>query len=320
MLNLSPKIIILTNLEEDHLDYYRDINQIIETFQKYTEKLPKNGVLILNADDPNLLKLGPRCRTITYGIKDKADVMALNIKISKDNQKFELVLRSNFLNHHRLLKIKLNIPGPFNIYNALAVTTCALSLGVKPEIIQKVLENFHGIWRRFEVKELTINDKLLTIISDYAHHPTAVRETIKAAKEFYPNRRVIAVFQPHHRNRTKKLFNDFVRSFDQADLTIISEIYDVAGRENKKDANISSKQLVEAIINYQKSGTSMRAGISTQANRSTKKSVWYAANLIETKKQLLKIIRPDDIVLIMGAGDIYKLASNFKEGAAIAPW
>lgn len=288
MLNLQPKVIVLTNLEEDHLDYYCDINHIIKTFQDYIENLPEDGLLILNADDSNLTKLRPKCRVATYGIKNKADVMAKNIVIKDGRQEFDLFHHSKFIIH-----ISLNIPGLFNIYNALAAITCALNLGVNPEIIKKILENFYGIWRRFERKELKIKKLKLEIISDYAHHPTAVAGTIKAAREFYPKKRIVAVFQPHHRNRTKKLFEEFVKSFDQADLVIISEIYDVAGRERKGDIDISSEDLVKAIINYQK-------GI---------KKVFYCRDLSETKKQLLEIIQPNDVVLVMGAGDIYKIVN-----------
>lgn len=318
MLNLEPKIIILTNLEEDHLDYYRDINHIIATFQKYIEKLPKNGILILNVDDPNLLKLRPKCRVITYGIRNKAEVMAKNIEIDQGFQKFELIRRSDLLNYKnkkiRPLKIKLKIPGQFNVYNSLAVIACALNLGVKIEIIKEVLESFSGIWRRFEISSIqhprrsrfaTLQGKPVSsiIVSDYAHHPTAVAGTIRAAREFFPGRRLIAVFQPHHHNRTKRLFNDFVKSFDEADITIISEIYDVAGRENKQDIDISSKDLVKSIR--------MRMRLNANKNGNLKEII-YAANLEDTKNQLLKIIQPNDVILVMGAGDIYKIISNLK--------
>lgn len=289
MLNLEPKIIILTNLEEDHLDYYRNINQIIETFQKYIEKLPKEGILILNADDENLLKLRPKCRVITYGIKSQADVMAKNIIVQSGRQEFDLISQLSMINSH----LSIKIPGLFNIYNTLAATTCALILGVKIEIIKKILENFSGIWRRFEISSIQYPVSSI-VISDYAHHPTAVQGTIQAAREFYPGRRIVVVFQPHHRNRTKKLFNDFVKSFDQADVAIISEIYDVAGREQEQDADISSKDLVMAIKVRMK-------------NKINLKEVFYTKNLVETKDQLLRIIQPNDVVLIMGAGDIYKI-------------
>jgi UDP-N-acetylmuramate--alanine ligase len=300
LLNLWPKVIILTNLEEDHLDYYRDINQIIKTFQKYIEKLPKDGLLILNNDDLNLKKLKPKSRVITYGLKNKADVMAKNISVGLGKQEYDLIQNSKFIAH-----VILSIPGRFNIYNSLAAAAAALALKVKPKIIKEVLENFRGIWRRFELINADLrglNADLrgqITVISDYAHHPTAVQFTIQAAREFYPNRRLIAVFQPHHRNRTKKLFGDFVKSFDQADLAIISEIYEVAGREDKKDQDINSKKLVKAI--------QKRIRMNKNLNL---KEIIYTKDLIETKKYLFKILQPNDLVLIMGAGDIYKILTQ----------
>ncbi len=308
MLNLSPKIIVLTNLEADHLDYYRDLNHIIKTFQVYIEKLPKDGILVLNNDDANLKKLKPRttgavvrgkpkCRVITYGTKNQADVMAKNIVVKPGYQEFECGTPGS---------TQIKVPGLFNIYNVLAAAATALVLGIRPEIIKESIENFSGLWRRFELVDADKRGYLrgftpkITLISDYAHHPTAVEGTIQAAREFYPDRRIVAVFQPHQRSRTKKLFNEFVKSFDRADLTIISEIYDVAGREAREDQDISSKDLVVAI-------QKRRQEIYPHTRTSFGVGVYYAPNLAETKKIILENIQPDDLVLIMGAGDIYAL-------------
>ena len=133
------------------------------------------------------------------------------------------------------------------------------------------------------------------IISDYAHHPTEVRLTIEGTKKFYPGKKIIAVFQPHQRNRTKKLFNDFVKSFNQADMVILSEIFDVAGREEKKDNNVSSSDLVREI-----------------KKRLKEKTILFAKDLEETKKIILENARKDDIILVMGAGDIYKITNYDK--------
>jgi UDP-N-acetylmuramate--alanine ligase len=183
----------------------------------------------------------------------------------------------------------LKVPGIFNVYNALGAIATALLLEIKPEIIKKTLADFQGIWRRFELAGEINGAK---IISDYAHHPTEVKATIEGAKKFYPEKRIIAVFQPHQRNRTKKLFNDFVKSFDQADLIILSEIFDVAGREEKKDSDISSLDLVQEI-----------------KKRSKEKMILFAKDLEETKKLILENARKNDIILMMGAGDIYKITN-----------
>ncbi|MFH0854654.1 MAG: cyanophycin synthetase, partial [bacterium] len=194
-------------------------------------------------------------------------------------------------------EIKLRVPGIFNIYNAMAAATVALELGVNFKIIKKSLEDFKGIWRRFEIIG---NHKGAILISDYAHHPTAIKETIMAAKEFYPNRRIVAVFQPHSHNRTRKLFSGFAKSFDEADLVILSEVYDVEGRENQKE-KISSKELAKAarVIWNNRKDKSMPCFCGN--------NIFYAKDLKETEKILRKKIKKKDAVLIMGAGDIYKL-------------
>jgi UDP-N-acetylmuramate--alanine ligase len=290
MLHLNPQIIVLTNIEEDHLDYYRDLDHIADTFQEYVNKLPKSGILILNNDDSisanRLVK--PRCKVVTYGIENPADVMAKNIKIENGRQYFDLAFGDEIIGN-----FDLGVPGIFNIYNALAAITCALELGINIEVIKKTLAKFSGTWRRFE-KNGEKNGAI--IISDYAHHPTAVRGTIKGAKEFYPDRRLVVVFQPHQHNRTYKLFNEFIEAFNGADLVILPEIYDVAGREEKEDQNISSKDLVEKLIKMNKVSKAI-----------------FAKDLAETKKIILENIEPNDLVLIMGAGDIYKVAEELVE-------
>ncbi len=259
MLKLSPKVIILTNLEPDHLDYYKTFKNLKEAFKDYVNKLPKNGLLIFNADDKNCIEIAKstKCKSIGYSIKHG-------------------------------LNFSLQVPGRFNIYNALAANTCALELGVKPAIIKKVLANFKGIWRRFEKMG---EYKGALIFSDYAHHPTAVKETLKAAKELYPKRRSVVVYQPHHYDRMKRLFKEFTRAFDAADLVILSEVYDVPGREVVKQ--IGSEDL-------------------TRELKKRKIKATFTKNLKETKKILLKNIRKGDLVLIMGAGDIYKLSHSLS--------
>ncbi len=257
MLELDPKIIILTNIEPDHLDYYKTFKNLKNAFKRYVRKLHRNGLLIFNADDKGCVEIAKsaKCKTVSYSIKSGLD-------------------------------FSLQVPGQFNIYNALAASTCALKLGIKPEIIKKTLADFKGIWRRFEkVGEY----KEALIFSDYAHHPTEVKETLKAAKEFYPKRRLVVVFQPHHFDRTKRFFESFIRAFDKADFVILNEIYDVPGREVKKE--ISSKDLVGEL------------------KKRKIKSI-FTKNLEQTKKVLLENIQKEDMVLIMGAGDIYQLSTS----------
>ncbi|MDA2936047.1 UDP-N-acetylmuramate--L-alanine ligase [Patescibacteria group bacterium AH-259-L05] len=293
MLHLDPHIIILTNLEKDHLDYYKNLNHIIDSFQEFIQKLPKDGLLVLNADDKNLQKLKPKSTVITYGIENDADVQAKNIIIKPGKQQFDLVTRSDLVTQVEPARVVLKVPGIFNIYNVLAAIAVSFHLGSDIKSIKKAVEEFSGTWRRFEkVGEY----KGAIIISDYAHHPTAVYGTIQAAKEFYPDRRIVAVFQPHHHNRTKNLFNEFVSSFDNADLVIISKIYDVAGREEGNDQDVSSYDLVTAI-----------------KEKYPDKSVIYAKNLKQTQELIKDIIQSNDLVLIMGAGDIDSVARELVQ-------
>lgn len=306
MLNLNPWAIVLTNLEADHLDYYKDLNDIIKHFEKFVLKLPKGGLLVINADDFGCQKLltdelienlkNKGVKILKYRIvsdkrqtkseKGDFDCYAQNIRTKNGRQYFEL-----FFNKKSYGYFKLLVPGVFNIYNALAAATLALQLEVKREIILKTLAEYHGIWRRFEIVG-KIKNKI--VISDYAHHPTAVKNTIKATKEFYPGKKLLVVFQPHHHNRTKKLFKEFLICFNDLnkdDLLILNEIYDVKGREEDQDQNISSLDLVKGIKNL---------------------NVLYSKDLNCTKKLILKKMNDFDVILIMGAGDIDEMARGLK--------
>lgn len=305
MLELNPQMIILNNIELDHPDFYKDLNQYIATFQEFVNKLPADGCLIYNLDDQNLRERieKPDCQVLTYSLSDEtADLFVKNIKIDHGRQIFRPVYK-----HKELKDFNLQVPGQFNIANALGASLAALELGVNQDVIKDTLAQYKGAWRRFEILGPIHNigpekDGAL-VITDYAHHPTAVAKTIKAAKEFYPGKRLVVAFQPHQNKRTKELFNDFVRVFAQspADVVILSEIYDVAGREEKnwKD-KVSSRDLEEKIILAE--SKDLVKGIAV------KSEYYYARDLLDTKAAILNAVKPDDIVLIMGAGDIDKVA------------
>ena len=294
MLNINPRGIVLTNLEADHLDYYKDLNDIIKHFEKFVLRLPKGGLLVYNSDNSGcrkllnvnlknkLKKLG--IKIFDYGLLTSDHCYAKNIEIKNGKQYFEIIYQKKSLG-----RFTLAVPGEFNIYNALAAVCLSLQFGVKKEIIKKVLNNYHGIWRRFEIVG-KLKNKI--VISDYAHHPTAVKNTIQATKEYYPNKKLLVVFQPHHHNRTKKLFKEFLECFNDLtknDLLILNEIYDVTGREENKDQNISSKNIVKKLTN--KNFSSL-----------------YSKDLNCTKKLILKKVKDFDVVLIMGAGDVDSVA------------
>ncbi len=284
MLHLEPKSIVLTNIEEDHLDFYKDLADIQNHFQRFVDKLDSDGLLVINNDDEQsaLLKK-PDCQIVTYGIKNKADLMAKDIQIKDRKQRFNLVWRGKDLGEFELL-----LPARFSVYNCLAATALCLTLGVSTDILKNFFQEFRGLWRRFE-KIGEINQ--VEVYSDYSHHPTAIEETIRGFKEFYPSKRLVVAFQPHQHARTKTLFNKFIKSFDQADLLILNEIYSVPGREQTQYQDVSSQDLVKEI-------------------KKRNREVIYTATLGETKERILKIIKPDDILLIMGAGDIFKIGKE----------
>ncbi len=276
-LELKPYAVVVTSIEWDHPDYFRDLEHTAQSFQTLAEKVPADGFIILNEDDAG-------CKRLTHRLsrspipRNRGMVM-----YGSGSQVFK--------------SLTLQVPGQFNRYNATAAATAAIELGVAIEVIQKALGEFNGIWRRFEIVGQVsdfgcqVSDCPI-VISDYGHHPTAIRETMKAAREAYPGRRLVLVYQPHQHSRTKHLFDDFVEALkDAADVVILSEIYAVKGR--MEDRNVSSSDLVDAI--------------SRLRNREMGNFV-YGGNLEQTKRIVLEHIQPGDVVIFMGAGDIDQLA------------
>ena len=285
-LNLYPKIIILNNIELDHTDYYKDIEDMRSAFEEFVSHLPNDGILICNGDDKIVSSIKYQVSSVVrFGLGKKNNIRAGNIEFGSGEVKFKI-----FYNKKDLGEFVLKVPGLFNIYNALGVITLGLTLEIPIETIKKSLMNYSGIWRRFEIKGKYKN---ALVVSDYAHHPTAVKATIEATRQFYPDKRIFAVFQPHQHNRTKKLYKDFLNSFNDADIVILSEIFDVKGREESDDQNVSSLSLVDDI----------KKNLDID-------SIFYAKDLEATRKLINEKIKPDDILLIMGAGDIYKIADE----------
>jgi UDP-N-acetylmuramate--alanine ligase len=287
MLLLQPKCIVLTNVEEDHLDFYKDLNHIKQTFQQYINLLRnKDDLLILNNDDVNVREMQmPNCKLVKYGLIHGADVLATKIRKEPGKQIFEVVYYGQSLGDFELI-----IPGDFNIYNALAAIAYSLSLDIPVGVIRETLKTYKGVWRRFEIVK---NDNI-TVVSDYAHHPTAVQATIKGTKEFFPGRRLVAIFQPHQHDRTKKLFDEFTNSFDMADLVVLPEIYDVAGRE-EQNTEVSSKDLALSMM-----------------EQDPVKDVHATQTLDAAVEKVNPMLREEDVVLVMGAGDVYKICEKLR--------
>lgn len=275
MMHLEPEMIVLTNIEEDHLDYYRDLAHIQETFQRFVDKLQGSGLVVMNADDAGSVALrvhSPR----TYGSSRSNPTYAFSSRKTE-----------NGLQHITTTAgaLTLQVPGEFNVYNALAALAAAMELGVPFETCRRVLKEFRGIWRRFERVGVW---RGADVISDYGHHPTAIRQTLEAAREFFPGRRIVLCYQPHQHDRTQKLFKDFVEALPLADVTVVTEIYDVAGRNTAH--TVSSRDLVK------------------EMNRSNTTHTTYAPDLSAAESQLRDLVEPSDVLLIMGAGDVDNLA------------
>ena len=274
-LNYWPKIIVLTAVEADHLDYYKNFKNYISAFKKFICHLPEDGILILNKDDKNSVKLKaqtakPRFKTKDYTLKQP---------------------------EAKKLKRILNVPGEHNISNALAALTVARALKIPDKTSFKALSEYKGSWRRFDEKNIKLKNKNLKVVNDYGHHPTEVRVTLKAIREKYAKEKIWCIYQPHQYQRTHYLFKDFIKVFKESavkkwvDKLIITDVYDVAGREEKKiKEKVNSQKLVKAV---------------------NQGEVIYLAKekIIDNLKNNLK---GGEVLIIMGAGDIYELNLKLK--------
>lgn len=274
-LKFNPTVEIILNVEEDHLDYYKDIEDIRTAFRAYAELLDENGLLVVNYKDKDLFN-NLRCNVKTFGLNEECDIYAKNISYNP-KPKYTLVIDKK-----EITEIDLNIFGEHNILNSLSVIAVLISIGVDIDIIKNGIKNFFGTERRYELKG---NVNGITVVDDYAHHPTEVRTSINSAK-YNTDGNVITIFQPHTFTRLKALIDDFADELSKAEYIIIVDIY--AAREPYTD-NIHSKDLVEKIKKYNK-------------------NVVYAANFDEAATIALKFAKSGDIIMTMGAGDVYKIA------------
>ncbi|MGA2417664.1 MAG: UDP-N-acetylmuramate--L-alanine ligase [Candidatus Staskawiczbacteria bacterium] len=265
-LHYSPKIIVITNIDKEHLDYFKTFAKVKKAFEDFIAQLPADGFLVFNKDDKYPPKISkPKFKAFSYSVKQK---------------------------EAKKIKSILKVPGAHNVSNALAVLQVARILLIPDRITFNALSEFRGTWRRFEIKQGSADGKRITIVSDYAHHPNEISATLKAAREKYPSKKIWCVFQPHQYQRTYYLFEDFVKTFRLApvDEIIITDIYDVAGREVKEiKQEVSSKNLVKEI------------------DRNT---IVYSS-LSELENHIKEKVKSGDVLIIMGAGDIYKLADKF---------
>lgn len=282
LLYFDPLISVITNIEFDHLDYYNSKNKLINTFKKFIEK--SRGTSVVCIEDKNIKNIVNNIDDdfISYGINN-GDLQGYNIQILPFGSLFEVKNKEKILG-----EINLQIPGKYNILNALAATAVGLYCGLDFREIKKGLESFSGVKRRFEKKGLINN---ILIIDDYAHHPTEIKETLNAAQNT-GYERIIAVFQPHRYSRTKNLFSDFVNSFKNVDHLIILDIYSAGEKPENEDDKKRARDLAREI------------------SKKYDFNVDFIKSLEDVTSYLQEIMIPKDLILTIGAGDVYKIGEN----------
>ncbi len=284
-LSFFPKISVITNIDADHLDFFKDLDDIRHSFRKFAQLLPDDGSLVINGDIDNKEEIteGLGCSIITYGSNDSFDYYPTDITYDDyGNPSFTAHLPEG-----KELKIKLAVPGIHNVYNALAAIAVSKILDIDDEHITGALSRFGGTGRRFEYKGEIGG---VTIIDDYAHHPTEIKATLTAAQN-YPHKKIWCVFQPHTYTRTKALLNEFAQALSLADHVILADIY--AARE-KDNLGISSRTLRDKIVDL---GHECNYFPTTES-------------FSEIEKFLLQNCTKGDLLITMGAGDVVKIGDE----------
>lgn len=284
-LALSPVFAIITSIDADHLDCYRDLEDIENTFLKFAQKIPFYGSLIGCYDNPSVKKITGelKCPVVSYGSDGSAEFYPLKIEFSGNGSGFRLMHQKSDLGC-----IQLKIPGKHNILNALAAVALSLEIDIPFKAIQEALAAFTGVERRFQVKGIRKN---ITIVDDYAHHPAEIKATLSGARSGY-KRRLIAVFQPHLFSRTRDFYREFAEALSTADIVVITDIY--PARE-KTIPGISSALIVDIL------------------KKTSKAKIYFIPERREIAGNLVSILQPDDLVITLGAGDIWKTGEELLE-------
>ncbi len=278
-LKLSPTIAVVTNVDADHLDFYADLDEIRATFIDFINKVPFYGLVVLCLDDENLQGMIPQVkkRLVTYGLTTQADFQATDIEHDTDRTSFTVHYRGEALG-----RLNIRMPGRHNVLNALAAVAVGMELDLPFATIAEGFEDFCGVQRRFQVKGEV---QEVMVVDDYGHHPVEIKATLAAARAGW-NRRVFAVFQPHRYSRTQALFDDFVTAFYQADQIAVLDVY-AAGEE--PIAEVSAEKLAE--------------GISGHGHKMCN----YTGDIEATVAHLMETVQPGDIVITLGAGNVWQV-------------
>ena len=281
-LHLEPTYISINNIELEHLDIYKNLDDLKSTFIKFANTKPFYGATCIGIDSKYLNEILPHIKgtTKTFAINQKADIIAKNIKYINNKSSFDVLIQQK-----KAFKIELIVPGLHNIYNALSAISLCLEIDIDVKYIIKGLNKYCGVKRRFEIKYNDINDQNIMIIDDYAHHPSEIKTTIDAIKFGWPNRRIISVFQPHLFTRTKDFYKDFSQSLMLANYNIIAPIYPAREKPLK---NVTS------------------ALIQRELEKLGHMNSYDCSNINKIPDMVNKIVKEDDIIIVMGAGDIYQ--------------
>ncbi|MBS1806865.1 MAG: UDP-N-acetylmuramate--L-alanine ligase [Acidobacteria bacterium] len=284
-LKLSPTIAVVTNIDREHLDFYKDLDEIQSHFVQFVNKVPFYGAVIICLDDPNVQAIIPHItrRMITYGMTAQADISASQIEIMHDKfgSAFNVKYRGQDLG-----RVRLNVPGMHNVSNALAAIAVGLDLELSFEIIASALESFRGAERRFQVKGERPDNIL--VVDDYGHHPTEIRATLAAAKS--SGRRLVVLFQPHRYTRTAALREDFARSFYDADVVLLTDIY------------AASEEPIEGIT---------AQALAEDIERFGHRNVRYIGSVEQGAQAFAELTQPGDLALTLGAGSVWKAGEEF---------
>ena len=270
-LSFFPTVAVILNIEADHLDFFKDLEDVEHSFRAFADRVPENGLIVANADDANTMHTleGETRPVLTFGL-ETGDVHAANLTWNRGLPVFDIIYRGQVFT-----RVGLHVPGEHNVKNALAAAAAAIALAVSPEAVSEGLGAFRGAGRRFEHKGTYHGAE---VFDDYAHHPGELQALLAAARTL-GYERIICAFQPHTYTRTKALFDDFVKVLRQPDITLLAEIY--AARETN-EIGISSQDLADQIPG----------------------SI-YCPTLADVTAQLKELARPGDLILTVGAGDIY---------------
>jgi len=285
-LALSPAIAVVTNIDHEHMDYYGDMETIRETFINFINNIPFYGTTILCLDNEEIQGIIPRLkkRYLTYGMTSQADLKGRDLEKEKLGVSFEALYHNNSLG-----RIVVGIPGEHNMLNALAATAVGLELDLDIGVIKQGLKNLGGLARRFQLKG---EKRDILVLDDYGHHPTEITATLKTAKECWPERRLIVVFQPHRYTRTEALFDRFAISFNEADVLIVTPIFS------------AGETAIDGVT-----AEWLSRGIKEHGH----KDVILSPTQEDALSTLLSILRPGDLVITLGAGDIHRLGARLLD-------